>query len=173
MMTTAENKIKRMSELSYVLGMLEALKDLPRGRHAMAWYSIQCGVNESPDGELCVESDIYNDVLQKKISELEKAHSLIWEEVKDIDQNILRHINTLETSLGYAYTFLDAIERIHHTLQNSFIDMGADNPELVRGRALSVFENIDHQLDQYKVLIVDLKDDAKRKIKKALAAVVD
>lgn len=164
-------KIKEMFDLSYVLGMLEMLQDLPRGRHAMAWYSIQCHNDESPNGELCEEANTYNEILERKIFEIEEKRREIWEAVKDIDTDLFGHINTLQLSLGYARTFRDAINRMLYVLQGAFIDMGADNKDITRGRALSIFENIEHQIVEYQKLICDLQKNAEIKLKKSLGAV--
>lgn len=166
-----DEKIQRMANLSYVLGLLEMLQDLPRGRHAMAWYSITCHNDESPDGDLCIEADTYNEILEKKLFEVEKQQKEIWEEVKHIDTDLLKHINTLYISLGYTRIFNNTINRMLYILQGSFIDMHADNKELVRGRALSIFENIVHQIEEYQKLIDDLQKNAEIKLNKALAAV--
>lgn len=124
-----------------------------------------------PDSDLATYAKEYNRALERQVYEVDKEQREIWEEVKDIDPDLLSHLNTLYCSLGYSETFKDALERFLFLLQGAFIDMGADRQELTRGFALSIFSNIERQLNDYDTLIKDLRKDAEIKLKKALGAV--
>lgn len=167
-----KNDIDKLATLNYTYGKLTALKQLPGPTQTMTFYAMEC---DHPELLPCSEnenasygwSQIYMDGLEIRLSKINDEIHEMYDRLKGEDEALFRHLNTLHMAYGYARIVQHTMQDLTLHLRDMFIDIGADNPELVVGKIMSIYDNMDYQICKFSDLVSDLNKKAKEKLKKA------
>lgn len=166
------DEVKMLAQLNYIYGKLTAIKQLPGPTQTMTYYAMNCNHEEllpCSQNEDCSYgwSELYMDELEIRMSKIDEEITELHNRIKGEDEALFKHLNTLWLAAGYATIMQHTLQDLTLHLRDMFIDAGADNRDLIVGKVMSIYDNMDYQICKFSDLVTDLNKKAKEKLKKA------